>query len=116
MFVIKHLTGELLQAESDIVSLSCAARKLKLCVEEGLSVNVISCAIAATRNLVGHFNHSPLATSELRKWQESMGPPALKLQQDCPTRWNSQFYMTKKLLQCKWPVSTVLSDETVTKR
>ena len=84
-------------------------------MEEGLSVNAISRAIAVTRNLVGHFNHSPLATSELRKWQESMGLPALKLQQDCPTRWNSQFYMTKTLLQCRWPVSAVLSDETVTK-
>ena len=45
-----------------------------------------------------------------------MGLPALKLHQDCPTRWNSQFYMTKTLLQCRWPVSAVLSNETVTKK
>ena len=81
-----QLTGELLQAESDIVSLICVAHKLKLCVEEGLSVNAISRATAAARKLVGHFNHSPLATSELRKWQESMGSHALKLGQDYPTR------------------------------
>ena len=105
-----QLTGELLQAESDIGSLSCVAHKLKLCVEEGLSVNAISRAIAAARKLVGHFNHSCLATSELRKRQESMGLPALKLQQDCPTRWNSQFYMTNTLLQCRWPAAAALSD------
>ena len=55
-------------------------------MEEGLSVNAILHAIAATRKLAGHFNHSPLATSELRKWQESMGSHALKLGQDYPTR------------------------------
>ena len=104
-----QLTGELLQAESDIVSLSCAAHKLKLCVEEGLSVNAISHALAAARKLAGHFNHSPLATSVLRKRQKSTGSPALKLQQHCPTRWNSQLHMTKTLLQCRWPVSAVYS-------
>ena len=109
-------TVELLQAESDIVSLSCAAHELKLCVEEGLSVNAISHALAAARKLAGHFNHSPLATSVLRKRQKSTGSPALKLQHNCPTRWNSQFYMTKTLLQCRWPVSAVHSNETVTKK
>jgi hypothetical protein len=45
-----------------------------------------------------------------------MGCPILKLQQDCHTRWNSQFYMIKTLLQCRWPVAAVISGETITKR
>ena len=38
-----------------------------------------------------HFQHSALATCELRKRQETMGIPPKKLQQDCPTCWNSTF-------------------------
>ena len=39
-----------------------------------------------------------------------------KLIQDCPTRWNSTFYMAEHLLANRWPVSAVPSDESVTKR
>lgn len=111
-----RLTCEMLESTSSCDSISCAAHKLQLCIEEGLSINIISGAIAAARRLVGHFRHSPLATNELRKRQESMGSPVMKLQQDCPTRWNSQYYMVKSLLECRWPVIAVLADETVTRR
>ena len=40
----------------------------------------------------------------------------MKLQQDCPTRWNSTFYMIRSLLENRWPITAVLSDETITKR
>ena len=50
------LTGELLEADSDMISLSCAAHKLQLCIEEGLSIATISRAIGAASKLVGHFN------------------------------------------------------------
>ena len=111
-----QLTGEMLEVESGCESLSCAAHKFQLCVEEALSINVITRALGASRKLVGHFRHSPLASNALRKRQESMGTPVLKLQQDCATRWNSQYYMIKSLLECRWPITAVLSDETVTKR
>jgi hypothetical protein len=52
------LTAELLEADSNMISLSCAAHKLQLCIEEGLSINNISCAIGAARKLLGHLNHS----------------------------------------------------------
>lgn len=106
-----ELAGELLEKEINCESLSCAAHRLQLCIEEGLRVNAISRAIGAARKLVGHFRHSALATNALQKRQESMGMPPRKLQQDCPTRWNSTFYMIKS-----WPITAVLSDESVTKR
>ena len=111
-----QLTGEMLEEEIGCESLSCAAHRLQLCVEKGLSIGAITRAIGAAKKLVGHFRHSALATSELRKRQESMGIPQKKLQQDCPTRWNSTFYMIRSLLENRWPVIAVLSDETVTKR
>jgi len=39
-----------------------------------------------------------------------------KLIQDCPTRWNSSFYMFECIVEMRWPISAVLSDESVTKR
>ena len=38
-----------------------------------------------------------------------------KLVQDCATRWNSSFYMLEHLMEMRWPVSAVLSDERITK-
>ena len=43
-------------------SIQCAAHKLQLAVNEGLQINTITQAVAATRKLVGHFKHSSLAT------------------------------------------------------
>ena len=65
---------------------------------------------------MAHFRHSALATNELKKRQEGMGMTPKKIQQDCPTRWNSTYYMAKSLIENCWPLVAVLSDETVTKR
>ena len=39
-----------------------------------------------------------------------------KLVRDCVTRWNSSYFMLDRLVKLRWPVTAVLSDETVTKR
>ena len=36
--------------------------------------------------------------------------------QSCATRWNSCYEMLLRLLEMRWPVSAVLSDDSVTKR
>lgn len=94
-------------------SSGCAAHPLQLCINEGIQVNAISRAIASRRKLVGHFCHSTLASNELRKLWELC---VTKLQQDCPTRWNSTYYMISSLLESRLPIVAVLSDENVTKR
>lgn len=94
-----QLAGDMLCKESeDCQNLSCAAHRLQLCVEEGLSISTVSQAIGAAKKLVTHFRHSTLATSELRKHQEAMSITPKKLQQHCSTRWNSTLYMIQSLL------------------
>lgn len=96
------LFGEPLENESGILSLSCAAHKLQLCVEVGLkSQQRITRSIDAAKKLVGHFKHSSLATDALKQHQLQMGLPQKKLKQDIATRWNSTFYMVQWLLEMR---------------
>ena len=63
-----QLAGEMLNEEcKNCQSISCAAHRLQLCVEEGLAITAISQAVGAAKKVVAHFKHSTLATSELKK-------------------------------------------------
>lgn len=106
----------ILNGESDWASVECAAHTLQLCVKEGLEIPNIANLLSASRKLVGHFRHSSKATAALDQRQRQMNMPGKRLVQDCPTRWNSSFYMLERLLELRWPVSAVISDENVTKK
>ncbi|XP_070410531.1 zinc finger BED domain-containing protein 4-like [Nothobranchius furzeri] len=87
-----------------VPSLGCFAHTLQLVVHEGLmSQRCVSDALANSRNIVAHFKHSQLAQSRLEDLQREMqgagttSTPA-RLVQDVQTRWNSSFYMVKRLL------------------
>ena len=114
--MIRGQCGNLLFEEVGWESINCAAHKLQLCFDEGLKDPTIARAVRAAQKLVGHFKHSALATAELKKRQEQMGVKQKKLIQDCPTQWNSVFYMIERLLEMRWPITAVLSDEEVTQR
>ena len=85
-------------------------------VEDGLVISAMSQAIGAAKKLVAHFQHSVLATSELRKYQEVMSTTPKKFQQHCSTCWNSTLYMIQNLLYNRWPLTALLADESVTRR
>ena len=89
---------------------------LQLCVNAGLSINTTERVTGAASKLVGHFKHSVVASEELKKRQKQMEQSELKLIQSCTTQWNSTYYMLKRLVETRWPVSAVLSCEQVTKR
>lgn len=118
-----HCSLDILESERDWLSLSCTAHTLQLCLKPAFEIPVISRLLAVARKLVGHYNHSVVATEALKRRQEQMIAGAAesatkfkKLMRDCPTRWNSSFFMLQRLLQLRWPITAVLSDETVTRR
>ena len=106
----------ILNDESEWASVNCAAHMLQLCVNEGLQIPSIAALLAAGRKLVGHFKHSSKATAALAQKQKQMNMPVKKLIQDCPTRWNSSYYMLERILEVRWPISAVLGNESITKK
>ena len=97
----------------DYRHVGCFAHTLQLAIEDGLKVAQISKTLSVSRQLVGHFNHSVIATDGLLSKQE--GPQKLKLIQDVQTRWNSSFLMLQRLLKLRVPIYGVLFDDKLTK-
>ena len=111
------LSMDILWEEKEWRSLKCSAHCLQLCVNAGLtSVSAVERTIASAKKLVGHFPHSVVASEALNERQQLMGIDQKKLIQSCATRWNSCYEMLLRLLEMRWPVSAILSDDSVTKR
>ncbi|XP_052393278.1 zinc finger BED domain-containing protein 4-like [Carassius gibelio] len=97
--------------EMDVASLGCFAHTLQLVVHEGLlSQRSVSDALANGRKIVGHFKHSPLATTRLEEIQKDLQMPTKRLHQDVATRWNSTYYMLESLLEQKRSISAYGAD------
>ena len=103
--------------EKEWSSLRCCAHCLQLCVNAGLtSVTIIDRPISAAKKLVAHFRHSVVASEALKKQQQQMGVEQKRLIQSCVTRWSSCYEMLSRLLEMRWPISAVLSDDSVPNR
>lgn len=62
------------------------------------------------KNIVRHIRSSSVATAKLREEQERIGKvPQLKLIKETPTRWNSIFYMLKRILEVGEALTLTLS-------
>ncbi|XP_055535390.1 zinc finger BED domain-containing protein 4-like [Wyeomyia smithii] len=76
----------------------CFIHTLQLVVLDALdSQKAVRDLIAKSRNIVTHFNHSPLACDKLLEIQKRYELTEHKLVQDIRTRWNSTFYMLQRL-------------------
>ena len=65
----------------------CIIHTLQLVIKDAItSQRVIIDMIAKSRQIVGHFHHSALASDRLLKIQEGLGLPKKKLIQDVSTR------------------------------
>lgn len=84
----------------------CFAHTLNLIVQESLhedeTLNEIS------RSIVSYFHHSSKATDMLVSIHARLNLDCLKLIQEVQTRWNSVFYMFKRLIQQHEAVTTTL--------
>jgi len=90
---------------ANLPSLGCFAHTMQLCIQPKLSSSTdgtafVSQLLSQCRSLVGHFSHSVQAKQRLQTIQQSIqGHPLKKLLQDVSTRWNSTYYMTKRLIE-----------------
>ena len=76
----------------------CFAHSLQLAVHSGLTIPSIVSVVSQCRHLVGHFSHSVIGTHGLEEFQrQQQVPQPLHLIQDVITRWNSTFFMMKRL-------------------
>lgn len=99
--------GRDLECGDGWANVPCGAHRLQTVVRHAVSgVREVETLLAACRRVVSHFHHSSKSTDELLK--EQGRDVSLKLIQDCPTRWNSSYYMLERLLKLKIPVIAVL--------
>ena len=67
----------------------------------------IGTALKAAKAIIAFYNRSMKGTERLTELQEQLSLPKHKLLSDCPTRWNSTYYMLTRLLEQK-PAITVM--------
>ncbi|KAH7963672.1 hypothetical protein HPB52_022340 [Rhipicephalus sanguineus] len=91
--------------------LPCFAHTLNLTVQDGLkSSEELAAVLLKCKSIVRYVRSSCIATTKLREEQERVGKvPPLKLKQETPTRWNSIFYMLKRILDVGEALTLTLS-------
>ena len=103
-------------SEAGMPRVPCFSHTLQLAVNDGLKITAAARAIAAGRRVVAHFSHSAMSTQALKEHQSRMGSSKpLSLIQDVATRWNSSYFMLKRLLELRIPLYATIFDERVTK-
>lgn len=100
--------------KSPYPAIPCLAHTLQLVVKDGFLNNPkIGNLVAKAKKLVGSFKHSAKNTKILKGYQKQLGLPEHKLIQDEPTRWNTTYYMLRRLKEQKKAIVLVSSNEDV---
>ncbi|CAK6969319.1 zinc finger BED domain-containing protein 1-like [Scomber scombrus] len=69
----------------------------------------LSETVEKVKHIVDHFHRSTLSAEKLKATLWQMGLPDLKLLQDCPTQWNSTFYMLQRFVRLRDAIITTLA-------
>ena len=94
-----------------VPSLGCFAHTIQLCIRDGLlSQRAVCDILGIIRKFVGHFKHSSAASSRLKELQADLGLPQHQLIQDVSTRWNSTYYMLRRLCEQRRALSVYCSE------
>ncbi|XP_064475751.1 E3 SUMO-protein ligase ZBED1-like [Ornithodoros turicata] len=89
---------------------ACLAHTLQLAINDALpQVPGLTELCKKAPAIVGHYKHSSAAQKRLDDLLLKMNKPTLKVLQNVPTRWNSQFVMFSRLLQLREAVSVELA-------
>lgn len=90
----------ILEERHGVASHRCAGHTLQLVVNHALKSDaMINRTLGAARCFVQHFKNSELGSSKLKQKQKKWGTPEHKLIQDVAVRWNSSYYMVRRLLE-----------------
>lgn len=87
--------------------IGCFAHKINLIVQD--AIKSISSTKKKIKDIVEHFKRSTVAANKLKNIQQQMGLPELKLKQDVTTRWNSTYFMLKRILEVKEPLIAAMA-------
>ena len=104
--------GELLFEEYGWRSFVCSAHRLQNAIKHALTRSAPSLEnlVSSAQKIVAHFNKSTKANEALLDKQRENGEMnPVKLVQDVSTRWNSVFYMLKRLVRLQEAVTSVLN-------
>ena len=78
----------------------CFGHALQLAIDDGIKMSSGSQEIIkSAKAIVAFYNRSTKATERLQEFQEQLSLQNCKLITDCPTRWNSNYFMLKRLLE-----------------
>ena len=93
---------EMMKCVDEVIDVQCATHTLQLAVNDGLKLISIRNLCSKASKVVGHLNHSNVASYALEEKQQQLGLPKLKLIQNCPTCWNSTYYMIERFVKNKF--------------
>ncbi|XP_069600377.1 zinc finger BED domain-containing protein 4-like [Ranitomeya imitator] len=85
----------------------CLAHTINLIVKDALKM--VKPTVDKVKMLVKFFRKSTTATEKLESIQQQMCMPQLRPIQECPTRWNSTFYMLKRIIETKDAIISTLA-------
>lgn len=86
----------------------CIAHALNLIVNKAMDFPGLQDIRSKARKIVAHFRSSTVAKERLASFQQQMGKPTYKLQQEVDTRWNSTFDMLSRLYEQRETVGAAL--------
>ena len=87
----------------------CFAHTLNLIVQAALSADPVMADLKKKmQEHCNFFHQSTKASDKLKGVQNQIGNSEVKLVQEVETRWNSSFYMFKRVLEQKEPITTTL--------
>ncbi|XP_060071429.1 E3 SUMO-protein ligase ZBED1-like [Ylistrum balloti] len=95
---------------SKFVPLNCFAHTLQLAVNDAVKKFFgLEKVIAKAKVITKHFHASAKDTHSLAEKQKSLGVPVHRLKSECPTRWNSLYYLLERLVEQRESVTAVLA-------